>query len=94
MRFWDGDEEFEEERVHLWLAKDPGWGWETIMKYVDAKTKNGTEADKVRAEYKAGVPKKARRKKKKKKKKKASSKSGGAKKKTGFSSFFGGKDEL
>ena len=92
MRFWDGDEEFEEERVHLWLAKDPGWGWETIMKYVDAKTKNGTEADKVRAEYKAGVPKKARRKKKKKKK--PSSKSGGAKKKTGFSSFFGGKDEL
>ena len=62
------------------------------MKYVDGKTKNGTEADKVRAEYKAGVPKKARRKKKKKKK--ASSKSGGAKKKTGFSSFFGGKDEL
>ena len=90
MRFWDGDEEFEEERVHLWLAKDPGWGWETIMKYVDAKTKNGTEADKVRAEYKAGVPKKARRKKKKKKKKPSSDK----KKKTGFSSFFGGKDEL
>jgi hypothetical protein len=60
------------------------------MKYVDAKTKNGTEADKVRAEYKAGVPKKARRKKKKKKKKPSSDK----KKKTGFSSFFGGKDEL
>ena len=92
MRFYDGDVEHPEERVMLWLAKQPGWGWESIQKYVEGKTKSGPEADKVRADYKAGIkPKKARRKKRK-----AKAKEGGGtkKKKGGFSSIFSGRDEL
>ena len=88
MRFYDGDVEDPQERVMLWAAKPPGWGWESIQKYVEGKTKSGPEADKVRADYKAGIkPKKARRKKKKKKAK-------AKKKKGGFSSIFSGRDEL